>query len=371
MTTRDATSTSLAPAPLNEGLVPPGNKLGRRPWRRMSPALVCAVLAALDLSAVVASSLLAFGFHFERLRETSNVAVYCLLTLAAAAVMVTFGVLSGLYEKIAPEAPYLKLGRALLAWTCTLLVVLGGVFFLQAGYLVSRGWVGYWFVFGAVGLFAARSYLRNRIAYWRSQGVMRERVVVVGASATVRRLVSFLQRPELSDAYEVLGVFDGEDAAGPLHVTPGIGRRLGPTAAVLDFVRRHQVEVVIVSTGCYAASATVELCDQLSKTPIKVHLCPDQDDPRLPVIGVDLLGGVSLLQVNRPALSELARITKGVEDRVLAALMLAVAVPSGVGAVAGGIVGRVRHGGRITIGELMAWVAVAAFVLGVVTAQVR
>ena len=50
MTTRDATSTSLAPAPLNEGLVPPGNKLGRRPWRRMSPALVCAVLAALDLT---------------------------------------------------------------------------------------------------------------------------------------------------------------------------------------------------------------------------------------------------------------------------------------------------------------------------------
>ena len=64
MTTRDATSTSLAPAPLNEGLVPPGNRLGRRPWRRMSPALVCAVLAVLDLSAVVASSLLAFGLHF-------------------------------------------------------------------------------------------------------------------------------------------------------------------------------------------------------------------------------------------------------------------------------------------------------------------
>lgn len=293
----------------------------------MSPALVCAVLAVLDLSVVVASSLLAFGFHFERLRETSDIAVYCVLTLVAAAAMVTFGILSGLYEKIAPEPSYLKLGRALLTWTCTLLVVLGGVFFLQAGHTVSRGWVGYWFIFGALGFFTARLYLRNRIAYWRTQGFMRERVVVVGASATVRRLVSFLQRSELADAYEVLGVFDGEDASGSPSVIPGIGRRLGPTAAVLDFVRMHQVEVVIVSTGRYAASATVELCDQLSRSPIKVHLCSDQDDPRLPVIGVDLLGGVSLLQVNRPALSEPARITKGIEDRLLAAIMLAVAAP--------------------------------------------
>ena len=314
-------------AAMAAGHARPGARVGHRPWRHMSPALVAAYVLALDFAAVVASGLLTFLLYIDQERMDPDPAVYGALTVTAALLMATFGSLHDLYDEAASKEPYLKLVRALATWTCTLLVVLGGIFFLQAANHVSRGWVGLWFLLGAASLSAVRLFLRSRIAWWRTQGLMRERVVVVGAGETVARLMSHLERPEFEDAYELLGVFD-DDPSDPAHDdVPGARRRLGPVSAVLGFVRSDQVEAVIVATGAKAPSAVLELCALLSETPVKVHLCPDQDDPRLPVIKVDLLGGVSLLQVNRPRLSEAARITKGIEDRVLAALMLLAAAP--------------------------------------------
>ena len=312
------------PASLAAGHLRLSAGASRRPWRHTSPALVCWLMAALDFAAIVLSALLTFVLYVDRETMGPSNVVYGAVTVGAALLMVVLGSLHGLYDEAALKKPSLRLLRALATWTCTLLAFLGGVFFLHAANWLSRGWVGLWFILGGIALCAVRLHLRNRIAWWRTQGLMRERVVVVGASDTVARLTSRLAGSEFEDAYEVLGVFDGEgwpeDAYGALP-------QLGPVSAVLDFVRDHQVEVVIVSTGAHAAPAVTDLCTQLADTPIKVHLCPDQDDPRLPVINVDLLGGVSLLQVNRPTLSETARITKGIEDRVLAGLLLLAASP--------------------------------------------
>ena len=320
----NAPSPTQAMAPLIPGRVRPDADASRRPWRHTSPALVCWLLAALDFAAIVLAALLTFVFYVDQETMAPNIVVYGAVTVGAALLMAALGSLHGLYDEATLKDRYLRLVRALVTWTCTLLAFLGGVFFLHATNWLSRGWVGFWFLLGCAGLCAGRLYLRNRIAWWRTQGLMRERVVVVGASETVARLTSRLTGPEFEDAYEVLGVFDGEgwpeDAHGGLP-------RLGSVGAVLDFVRDHQVEVVIVSTGVHASPAVTDLCARLADLPIKVHLCPDQDDSRLPVMGVDLLGGVSLLQVNRPTLSETARITKGIEDRVLAGLLLVAASP--------------------------------------------
>lgn len=281
-------------------------------------------MAAFDFAAIVLSALLTFVLYVNQETMAPSIMVYSAVTFGAALLMVTLGSLHGLYDEAALKESHLRLVRAFATWTCTLLAFLGGIFFLHAAHWLSRGWVGFWFLLGCAGLYAGRLHLRNRIAWWRTQGLMRERVVVVGASETVARLASRLARPEFEDAYEVLGVFGGEgwpeDAHGGLP-------RLGSVSAVLSFVRDHQVEVVIVSTGMHASPVVTDLCTQLADMPIKVHLCPDQDDPRLPVISVALLGGVSLLQVNRPTLSEAARITKGIEDRVLAGLLLVAAAP--------------------------------------------
>lgn len=306
--------SALPVAPVSPAVRRPDHRLAalgrlvgsrRKPWHSISAGFVCGVAAGLDAAVIAAAGVLALLAYADFPGIGAAVPALLALSLAGAAGTVLLARAAKLYRPEVLDTPFLRPWQAILCWFTVLLALLGGLFFLHAERVIPRGWVVLWLAFGAAGLGAARILLRAKLAWWRACGWMRRRVLVVGHGGMAEALAARLDQPAYRDFYDMVGIFN--DAA---------------PESLLALVRALGVETVMIGFGAEPAPDVARISLALAELPIEVVLCPAPGLLAMPVIRARQLGGLSLLQVSRPPLGDWARLVKGVEDRLMAALAL-------------------------------------------------
>ena len=211
----------------------------RRDWRAYILALVL-----VDAAAAVGALALSFYVRIDAVSDVFRPADVSLAryVLLAALVLVAWLAATrslGLYERdllLGGTDEYARVVQA------TTLVLVGAVLvdFVVESNVISRGWLGLFWV-SLVGLTGWARFVARRLAYAaRRWGLFHSRVIIVGADERAVELARHLE----SSAFEVLGFLDDYRSLGsPLG---GNGWRVLGSASQLNRLNRLGVDEIVV-----------------------------------------------------------------------------------------------------------------------------
>ncbi|MFI6782919.1 sugar transferase [Micromonospora sp. NPDC050276] len=193
---------------------------------------------------------------------------------------------------------------------------------------VSRGFLGISFAVGTVGLEVARFAARKRLHRARSLGAgWSRRVLVVGDTAHVLELVHTLRREPYA-GYQVVG------ACIPDALLAPVAQRLGDVPVVGSFRGIPEAAtaigadtVAVTASGELTAARLRRLGWQLEGTGVDLVVAPALTDVAGPRIHTRPVAGLPLIHVEAPEFRGARKLVKGLVDRSVSSLALAVLLP--------------------------------------------
>lgn len=178
-----------------------------------------------------------------------------------------------------------------------------------------------WFCGATLGLITCRAMAAGYIVFLRAKGLLRQRIVILGAGAVGTRLAHHIER-SVDCNVTVAQVFD--DAAGAV----GTGRLGGPIGSFSDgltYIRNQNIDCVVIALPFAKEAQILQLVCALRQMPVDVYIAADgvgKYSSKAPSIaGIPMLIGAE-----RP-LKEWRAVAKAVEDWVGASIALLVFLP--------------------------------------------
>jgi len=291
------------------------------PGKDLSPPVITGLLRVADLLVI---ALAAFAAHLLRFQNADMPGSYILVVLVV--LLIAANVFHGfrLYRFAALTEPLFQVRKLFLAWVLVGLVVVAMGFLTKASADYSRLWVVAWGSMAFVGLCILRFGVRLRLVSWQRQGRLSRRYAVVGAGEQGHRIVRFLK--EHPDAgLELVGVFDDRTSRVPKTVE-GVPLK-GTVDDLLATVRSQRIDSIVVALPWLAEDRLLEILYRLKTIPVDVHLCPEGIAYRFPSRPFHDLRGMNMLSVLERPMSNWDAVVKGLEDRILAALVLFFVLP--------------------------------------------
>jgi Undecaprenyl-phosphate glucose phosphotransferase len=234
------------------------------------------------------------------------------LTIAVAAV-------SGVYRKGAFHDPLRQSQPLLVAGAAAGLVVWVAVG-LFAQHALDLGWITLWAALAALAVPLARAGVAHLLL--SNPDRFAERTVVIGGGTNGARLVQFLRRHN-DRSIRLLGFVD--DRYTRIGTEMDSLPFLGPIDEVFSLIRRNAIDQVILAMPWSAEDRTLNLLHLLSEYPVHVRLAPDLISYHFPGSSVTDVRGLPLVHLMDRPISGWSSMLKSAEDKVLAALLLAVA----------------------------------------------
>jgi putative colanic acid biosynthesis UDP-glucose lipid carrier transferase len=287
---------------------------------RLTPARVRAALQILDVGLIVAAALLA--------RETvltihQNGALFWFALACALLVALDLFTAANLFRPRHLGNPAAQIWRV--AGTWTVVQVLLALFAMVAGsseQLPPQLFFVWWSA-GLAGMTAAHWATAIVVARGQRAGWLATRLVLVGAGPQAGHFINRVHRYD--PGMVIAGLFDDRRSRVPANVE-GCPVR-GTLDDLAEFVRTQHVDQIVITLPQHAASRRLDCFEKLRHLPVDVRLSPDLPGLELDGHGMTEVAGVPLLRVfNRP-LTGWSRLVKGIVDRLLAALVLALAAP--------------------------------------------
>ncbi|WP_433551279.1 sugar transferase [Micromonospora zamorensis] len=197
-----------------------------------------------------------------------------------------------------------------------------------ADFGVSRGFLGISFAVGTVGLEVARFAARKRLHRARSLGTgWSRKVLVVGDTAHVLELVHTLRREPYA-GYQVVG------ACIPDALLAPVAQRLGDVPVVGSFRGIPEAAtaigadtVAVTASGELTATRLRRLGWQLEGTGVDLVVAPALTDVAGPRIHTRPVAGLPLIHVEAPEFRGARKLVKGLVDRSVSSLALALLLP--------------------------------------------
>ncbi|AWJ92895.1 sugar transferase (plasmid) [Azospirillum baldaniorum] len=158
------------------------------------------------------------------------------------------------------------------------------------------------------------------------RGVLRRRVVILGATDVAERMIAHLALPEHRANYSILGLFDDRDS----DRRPASLAGLPVSGDLTDFKRflpDNRVDMVVIALPWRAAMRIHSLRMQLQMISLDILIPLDEESIRLRLANLRHIGGIPALLVMRQPLRGMQIIVKRIEDVVVAGLGLLVASP--------------------------------------------
>ncbi|WMJ68974.1 undecaprenyl-phosphate glucose phosphotransferase [Stenotrophomonas sp. 24(2023)] len=215
----------------------------------------------------------------------------------------------------------------LMAWSVTFaLFSVYAVLADVAGSVPGR-WLFGWYLMGLVAMSGTRVLLRVQLHRLRSQGLDRERVVLVGLRAPALKLHRLLRgKPELGK--EVVGYFhvQGDIAVRRDRDAP---RPLGELADLPRYLDAHRGEFdqLWVSLPMGDATPIKDMLKQIERFPVPVRLIPDTTGLGVLNPGVHQVGDVPMIGVRQGLAEHNFRLFKRAEDLVVAGMAVLLLLP--------------------------------------------
>ncbi|MEM7503645.1 MAG: undecaprenyl-phosphate glucose phosphotransferase [Pseudomonadota bacterium] len=284
--------------------------------RQRRPILVSAQVRlgctrTLDAAIILGLGLLIYGVRndWRMFNDASLIAIFVGVLLGPQ-LLAAFGV----YTDRWAGKPAVLIPRIVGAWAATIAGVLVVMFMLKSGHSISRLWIGSWAMFGALALVLTRIFLDAWLVRARSAGALCSNVVVVGGN---RRLAE--------RATTVMADDPALRIVGTSLFRPGKeGADLG---ALQSLLRNHVVDLVVLALNDDERLDVEALLQELKQFPCETCLMAPTLSDALPISGVRNLGRLPAVTLLETPIDGWHRVLKETEDRVMAALILALIAP--------------------------------------------
>ena len=249
---------------------------------------------------------------------------YLAIAWAASIVTVTIFYLADLYRLDAIARPARHLRSILMILSLVFLVFIAFLFALKQSAMLSRVWVFSWFLsstsFVILGRIAVSAFLVNSARARR----LSCNIVIVGGGDHGRRLIRHMV--SLDEPWNrIIGVFDDRsDRVG--QVVEGFPK-LGNLDDLVEFVRAHRCDEILVALPWSAESRVQEIVDRLGVLPVHVSLGPDLAGLKFLPTRFRDCAGVPVLEVFRRPIAGWQAMLKRAEDWVVGGVIMIAAMP--------------------------------------------
>lgn len=285
-------------------------------------------LRLFDLVIVAGSALLAYWSRngLTPLPDEEAVAV----ALGTMLALVIFSLGSPYHSAEAPRFWRMS-ARILSLWALAFLFLLAAGFMIKVSGDFSRLWAGSWFALCCLGLVAARFAVARRVRRARRRGELATRVAIIGADELGVQLFHHLMLHDQD--VQVVGVFD--DRMEELRTSAAReGMTIqGRIADIIPWAANRQVDGVIIALPWVGEKRLTELVSLLQGLAVQVQICPEglgfmmRSFPTFRNSYASTVGGLPMFTLQRRPLDGWNWLIKRVEDKVLALLLLPVAIP--------------------------------------------
>lgn len=213
--------------------------------------------------------------------------------------------------------------RLLAAWGAAALITAVAVVASGAALEQNWTWLVLWFILGLFLPVLARGVLTLRMDYWRKAGRLRRRLAILGAGPGGQMLLRRLGNRHDAEV-AIIGLYD--DRSGP----PPAGWRghavRGNCNDLLEDIRRQRVDMVVVAAAPDDPGVEAMLA-QLRCVAVDICFCPDANYAFPALDGIEMIGDVPLMVVERRPLRDWSGVVKELEDRLFAATILVLIAP--------------------------------------------
>lgn len=223
-------------------------------------------------------------------------------------------------------------GRGLVAHFMTLVQALGMLvmllagfaFFTKTGEIYSRIWFVSWMLTALAALIAYRCIILLCLRFMRARG-MNERVVVIfGAGRLGTRFAEAVQQA-LWTGFRIIYFIDDNAAQKPAKI--GNISVIQTPAALSHFLRQHHVDEVWLALPLRADVRVKEIMHELRHDTVNVRFVLDIFDLDLINHSISDVAGFPVLNISASPMMGVNRITKAIEDRILASIILTLISP--------------------------------------------
>jgi Undecaprenyl-phosphate glucose phosphotransferase len=203
-----------------------------------------------------------------------------------------------------------QLIRITTIWAVVVSMLLLVAFVTKVSAAYSRGWALIWIAATPAFVLVQRGLVRLAIDCWVKPGYIARNIAVVCARGAGQRLVARLERPN-DKSIRVHGVFD----------------LLGNTGDLVQFVREHAVDEVIIALPTVVDPRLTAIVNDLKVLPVDLRLSADSLFENLSLRGQSYLDGVPLLTISDRPIRHWNAVAKWIEDTLVSALLLIVLAP--------------------------------------------
>jgi Undecaprenyl-phosphate glucose phosphotransferase len=275
-----------------------------------------------DLAALIFAGYCGYFIRFGALDSSSSSAQVFVYLSSLGTYSALY--LAGSYRRNALSSLSTQLHATFVGGIGALLMILICGYFSGVLHEYSRIWV-------LSGLFVAIALLLlNRVLIdsfvRRAIRAMRlmETVVIVGANEHAEKVILTISNSPAC-GINILGVFDDRvNRPIPATVAPHV---LGATDELLLFVRRNQVDRVVVALPWLKSDRIDELLKKLRSVPVRIDLVPNDVIWQFPTANMERLAGVPILTVANRRVDEQIGVLKRIEDLIVSSCLLILTSP--------------------------------------------
>jgi Undecaprenyl-phosphate glucose phosphotransferase len=244
--------------------------------------------------------------------------VHFLATAAAVIALLTSFARAGVYGPLHPRtwSPVLATTAR---WICRVILALtGGIFILKISDSVSRFWLIGWAGSSILALGALRLIALYATGRLIRSGTLIRTVAIVGANPTGERLAAILAQD--GGGTQIAGVFDDDPL--PLETSRACG-----LAALDNLLADSKVDEIVIAIPVSEVQRIAELIRRFQPFPISLRILAPPGFERFRILGSRRDGNTTTFLVRKKPLDEAACVVKWLEDKVIAALCLTIALP--------------------------------------------
>jgi Undecaprenyl-phosphate glucose phosphotransferase len=250
--------------------------------------------------------------------------VYLTAVLVGAFLTATYMHFTSLYSFTNLVTFSLQFGKVTAIWGAVFVTLIGLAYFTQVSDSFSRFWVVTWFTTTLILFGILRTGLAFQVERWANRGELDINIAIIGTGESAAKLVHHLEATRGSGT-AIVGVFgDGVDAA-PQNIA-GYPYK-GSTDDLLVFIRSNRVDEIILAIPWRDDAEIRGITAKLQTVAADVKLCPEEISLELPNLGYGEVAGIPMLKLSERPLSGWSVFAKGLEDRILAAILLVVFSP--------------------------------------------
>jgi len=283
----------------------------------ISPIVLAGIVRVVEFILMVAVGLAIFAAYVSPISE--HLWLYVPAVLAIATLATLAFQIADIYQVHAFRGHEKQYMRMASAWSVVFLIAIGASFFLKAGDLYSRVWLGTYYVSGLLTLVLSRKILYYIVLRWTREGRLTRRTVIVGAGEAGERVIEELRRQK-DTGIELIGVFDdrgdrgGDECAGLA--------KLGTVDDLVEFGRNTRVDLVIFSLPITAENRILHMLRKLWVLPLDIRLAAHTNKLQFRPRSYSYIGKIPVIDVFDRPIADWDVVMKWLFDKIIGTLAL-------------------------------------------------